>query len=223
MPSAAIADLFYFDQPFLNTNRFFAVALPVLVDIASGSFFRHRARATISQDNEQARTSTMPIQPAFQLPTPIDAVRPSGSGSTIALCQQAHGLRSILRATATFPTKPTTKPSHASPPTPAAPSAVRHLNAYETFLRNSPTPLADVPETRGGAERATDAPVFRTAEGGLVCQWDADMATGHREQQDVERVLADYESFLASAEAGAVDLCKPVYMTNEGCLVCPYP
>lgn len=85
------------------------------------------------------------------------------------------------------------RPPHATLPTPSP------LHTYQNFLR-------------AGNAQPDDAPVYQTAEGALVCEWNPALA----------QILAlnHYQRFLQTADARGVDLSRPVYYSAEGRLVC---
>lgn len=144
----------------------------------------------------------------FQGPIPIQ-VGPTTS-RTRSVCSR-H--KQATTATATVPPKTDIS------------KARRHLTAYEDFLRGSPAPQADE-LTSADAQTADiieDAPIFQTAEGGLVCQWDATIASERRRSILARKALQEYEEFMTTPYAAGVNVSSPVYLTDDGSLVCHYP
>lgn len=100
----------------------------------------------------------------------------------------------------------------------------RQLTAYEDFLRG--VSLRQLEGLTGGdvqtAYTSEDAPVFQTAEGGLVCQWDVAIASERRRSARARTALAEYEAFMATTQAAELNASTPVYLTDGGNLVCHY-
>lgn len=119
------------------------------------------------------------------------------------------------KATATFPSKqrsrsevPLTITTHtkAYPPSTPLKQDAQDLEEYEKFIQSC---------TDEEKSTIATSPVFKPLNGGLVCEWNSDIARG--------KTITDYEKFLTSPDAIGVDSTKPVYLTNAGLLVCHYP
>lgn len=119
--------------------------------------------------------------------------------STVAFALTPMSLSGRIspQATATAPI-PATVPLRTRP----------QVRAYEKFLKECP------PAKRA----ALDAPVYETADGGLVCQWDAEDA----KLRKTFKAMREYEMFLNSEMAEGVDLTRPVFLAQYG-LVCELP
>lgn len=116
-----------------------------------------------------------------------------------------------LRSRSCVPRATATMPSVASPAV-----NMQVLNDYEQYLKTR-APTSD-----------PEAPVFLTSNGKLVCEYSTEIALDMQKKKKRMGVgsllqIADYEAFLASEEGRHVDIKKPVYINDEGRLVCHLP
>lgn len=111
--------------------------------------------------------------------------------------------------TAVMPSKPSN--IRRSPTTKTQPAPVieheDQLLEYQLFLQSCS------PEDRMAM---TKAPVYKTADGALVCHWSPAISQAYE-------IAADYERFLASPDASDIDRTAPVFLAPTGGLICPYP
>lgn len=146
---------------------------------------------------------------AFQAAAPLSLSSSTRSSISPARRACSRTPATSWSMTAVVPSKPSSirrSPTKAPQPAPAIDHEVQLLE-YHLFLQSC------TPEDRIAI---TKAPVYKTVDGALVCQWSPAISKSYE-------IAAHYERFLASPDAAGIDPATPVFLAPSGGLICPFP